>query len=140
MTKGCRLFKYRPSRPSKIVDPALMPASSRPLWRRAFNTGERLVGRPLEEAARTPAVSVALGLGIKTQRWMMSSLEEAAAVSAPLWGLASRRDLRMMLSRLAELERAIAEVEHRVEDTTESAAMPPIDIDRKQRNARTHPG
>jgi hypothetical protein len=97
------------------------PRNTSPL-RKAFNVGERMVGRPLEAVGQSPLVNTAAILAVRGQARARRTAEELASLTVNAWGFASRRDIRTVLRRLADIERALLEVEHQVDRTARAGA------------------
>jgi len=104
-------------RPTELERRMPQPRTPSPL-RRAFNTSERLIGRPLETLGQSPLVNTAVIIAARGQARALRTAEELAALTVNTWGFASRRDIKAVLRRLADIERAVLEVEHRVEEAS----------------------
>ena len=84
--------------------------------RAAFDRVERLVGEPLERLTGAPSSSYALMAA--GRMWMFGSrrLEDVRSALVHVWALPSHRDVRLLSAQVARLQRAVEEVEQRLED------------------------
>jgi hypothetical protein len=84
--------------------------------RTAFDQVERLVGRPLERLAGAPETSyVTMALG-RTWMFGMRRLEDLRSTLVHVWALPSHRDVRLLSTQVARLQRGIEEIEQRLDD------------------------
>ncbi|HEX4106566.1 MAG TPA: hypothetical protein VHX88_00440 [Solirubrobacteraceae bacterium] len=81
--------------------------SGQPAWRRAFDSVERTVGRPLEDAAASSTYVDALVLVVKLQttltRATRRSIEKQLDRVLHVAGMPSRRDIRRLSHQLTTL-------------------------------------
>ncbi len=85
-----------------------------PLWRRAFDQGERVVGRPLEQAVQTRAFADAVALSVRIQRSLGRAYERNTRTVLHLCNLPARTDVQRLNRQVGDLRNEIREISVRV--------------------------
>ncbi len=85
-----------------------------PLWRRAFDQGERAVGRPLEQAVQTRAFADAVALSVRVQRSLERAYERNSRTVLHFWNLPARTDVQRLNRQVGDLRNEIREITVRV--------------------------
>ncbi len=91
-------------------------AGQRPLWRRAFDTAERVVGAPLEAAVRTDVFADVVTLAFAVRRRAGREVERQSRRALHRVNLPAASDLRRISQQLAVLERQMRSLSHELED------------------------
>lgn len=71
-------------------------SAGRPLWRRAFDRGERAVGEPLEGLVATRRFNDLLVLSFRAQAALHSLFDRQTGALLHFWNLPTRRDVRRL--------------------------------------------
>jgi hypothetical protein len=95
-------------------------ADSQPMWRQAFDRIERTVGPKLEELVRTEQFAIAVGLASRANRTVQRETERASRRVLHFWNLPSGSDISRIMSQLAEVQRQVRELSHRIEEQKEA--------------------
>lgn len=90
--------------------------AERPLWRRAFDTAERAVGRPLEEAVQTEHFADAIMLANRLQADLRRGFERSSRRLLHAFNLPAGSDVKRLHEQLWALERQIRDLSKRLEN------------------------
>jgi hypothetical protein len=91
-------------------------AGGRPLWRRAFDLGERAVGAPLEALVRSEAFCDALTVSTRTRRGAMARMERYSRRALHLLNLPAGSDVRRVNDQLVRIDRDVRALAKQLED------------------------
>lgn len=91
-------------------------AEAAPLWRRLFDMTERLVGEPLESAAKTPEFAELLAITVRVRRKLERNRDVMTTWLVHQWGLPARRDVAEVARAVARLERRLQRLSHELEE------------------------
>lgn len=100
----------------------MVAMATQPLWRQAVDRAERAVGPPLEELVRTEQFAIAVGLASRAQTIVRRETERASRRVLHLWNLPAGSDIKRIMSQVADLQRQVRDLSHRIEDQKEAAA------------------
>jgi hypothetical protein len=92
-----------------------MPAEP-PLWRRAFNRGERAVGRPLENAVASRAFNDVFVLTFRVQGGAYRLFQRQSRAVLHLWNLPTYADVTRLHRQVGALRAEIQDLSMRLED------------------------
>jgi hypothetical protein len=96
-------------------------AQTRPVWRQAIDRVERTVGPKLEELIRTEQFAIAVGLATRANRTVRREIERTSRRLLHFWNLPSGSDITRVMSQLAELQRQVRDLSHRIEEQKEAS-------------------
>jgi hypothetical protein len=91
-----------------------MPSQS-PLWRRGFDRLERVIGEPLEVAARSDAFFDGVALARRTQEALTGLARALSRRSLHLFGIPAESDVRHLREQLAHVDRQLREISKQLE-------------------------
>jgi len=96
-------------------------APSRPPWRRAFDTAERAIGRPLEAGVNTAEFATFAAMASRARRSVGRSVDGTFAWWLHRFGLPARRDVRQANRGIARLESAVNELSRQLDEIQREA-------------------
>ena len=105
-------------------------ADSRPIWRRIFDTTERLVGVPLESLANTPEFADVIATTARLRRTLEKNRDAMSAWLLHQSGLPARGDVDDVARAVARVERRLQKLSHELEEIE----------DARRRAAEARPG
>lgn len=91
-------------------------AEAAPVWRRLFDMTERLVGEPLESAAKTPEFAELLAITVRLQRKLERNRDVMTTWLVHQWGLPARSDVAEVARGVARVERRLQKLSHELEE------------------------
>lgn len=90
--------------------------AERPLWKRAFDTAERAVGGPLEDAVQTEHFAEAIMLANRLQVGLRRRLERSSRRLLHAFNLPAGSDVKRLHEQIWALERQIRDLSKRLEN------------------------
>jgi hypothetical protein len=94
---------------------------SAPLWRRAYDTADRLVTPRLEELVRTPGFAQGAALLRRAEALARSAARDVSARGWHLLNLPAGSDVHRLRSQIGQLDREVRRLTVRVENQRSSA-------------------
>lgn len=86
------------------------------MWRQLFDVAERLVGEPLESAAKTPEFAELLAITVRLRRKLERDREVVTTWLVHQWGLPARSDVAEVARAVARVERRLQRLSHELEE------------------------
>lgn len=90
-------------------------SSEEPLWRKGFNTVERMIGLPLERVVQTNQFAVALAHLTALQSSLSRRLARLQQRALHLGNVPAWTDVAQLVSQVARLERGIVALSEQIE-------------------------
>lgn len=97
----------------------------RPQWRRAFDRGERLVGRPLENAVASRAFNDLFVLTFRVQGGTYRLFQGQSRAVLHFWNLPTHADVTRLHRQVGALRAEIQDLSARLEDRQRERQPPP---------------
>jgi hypothetical protein len=105
-----------------------------PLWRRAYDTADRLVTPRLEELVRTPGFAQGAALFRRVEALTRSAARDVSARGWHLLNLPAGSDVHRLRAQIGQLDREVRRLTVRVENERGSS-RPPAPTSLENRNA-----
>lgn len=91
-------------------------SSGPPLWRRAFDSAERAVGRPLEEAVASRQVSDLFTVGFRVEGAVKGLFERQTRSVLHFWNMPARTDVARLNRQVATLTTEVRALAARLDE------------------------
>src|SRR5687768_16254949 len=89
---------------------------SRPLWRVAVDSADRVLGPASEQLVRTEAFADVIGLISRMRYLSLKRVERMLRRQLHLWNLPAATDVRRLSEQVASLERQVRDLTRELED------------------------
>jgi len=89
---------------------------SRPLWRMAVDSADRVLGPASEQLVRTEAFADVIGLVSRMRYLSLKRTERMLRQQWHLWNLPAATDVRRLSEQVASLERQVRDLTRELED------------------------
>ena len=101
-------------------------SAGQPRWRRAFDTAERTVGRPLEAVVASPGYLEVALLGRRVRAVAGSALTVPMTTVLHLFSLPARADIRKLSRQVAALTNEVRELAAEIDELRRPMPKPKV--------------